>query len=292
MAKVIQAAGTVALKGPPGDTPKVLLVHRPAYDDWSLPKGKLEPDEYPPVAAFRETEEETGVRVRLGVPLAPISYKVGGGKKTVWYWKGTVLSSKRHKPDREVDKVTWLTPRAALARMSYEDEKHVLLEALAAPETTPFLIVRHGKAMLRKNWSGRDQLRPVNTRGRRQARDLVDVLAAYGVTQLASSSSLRCMQTLAEYSRKTGIHTHGWSTLSEEVGEENPKAVKKLMQQLAKSSYSKGEPMAVCGHRPVLPMMFAAMGVPDRPMQTGATAVLHLDAHGTLVHMEWHKPRH
>src|SRR3954469_10161873 len=82
----ILAAGAVVLrKG------RVLLVHRPAYDDWSFPKGKLDPGEHAAVAAVREVGEETGVRVRLGVPLARQSYPNGGRTKVVDYWIGRVV---------------------------------------------------------------------------------------------------------------------------------------------------------------------------------------------------------
>ena len=289
--KEITAAGTVALQPHEGSDPKVLLVHRPAYADWTLPKGKLEPDEFLPSAAARETFEETGVRVRLDRPLDPISYPVGGGSKIVHYWKASVLSLSRRKPDDEVDKVAWLSPRNALKRMTYPDEQAVLRQALALEDTTPLLVVRHGKAMLRRNWTGRDQLRPLNTRGRRQSQALVRLLEAYDVRDLASSSSARCVQTFAPYAKQTGLEVTGWTTLSEEQAETGPKAVRQLMTRLAKEAAASHRGTAVCGHRPVLPIMLEAIGVANRPMQTGAVAVTHLDATGHTAAVEWYKPR-
>ena len=289
--KEITAAGTVALQPHEGKEPKVLLVHRPAYDDWTLPKGKLKTDEFVPSAAARETFEETGVRVRLDRPLDPLSYPVGGGSKTVHYWKARVLSLSRRKPDHEVDKVAWLSPRHALRRMTYPDEQSVLQQALELEDTTPLLVIRHGKAMLRRNWIGRDQLRPLNTRGRRQSQALVRLLEAYDVRDLASSSSARCMQTLAPYARLTGLEVTGWTTLSEEQAEIGAKAVRQLMGRLAKETASAHQGTAICGHRPVLPLMLEAIGVANRPMQTGAVAVTHLKASGRTAAVEWYKPR-
>lgn len=289
--KLIEAAGTVTLRPRPGKQPQVLVVHRPAYDDWSLPKGKLETDEYLASAARRETLEETGADVRLGPPVPSITYRVGGGTKTVHYWQGIVIGTTKRAGDAEVDKIAWLTPKAALERLTYADEREVLRAGLAIPETTPFLVVRHAQAMQRRHWSGRDQARPLTNRGRKQSRALVPLLASYGVESLASSSSTRCVQTLQPYEKDSGLDTVKWSTLSEEQGCDQPKAVKLLMQRLVAEATGSGVPTAVCGHRPVLPAMLEAIGIPPRPMKVAAVAVAHLGADGKPVAIEWHKPR-
>lgn len=289
--KEITAAGTVTFRTSASGKLQTLVVHRPSYDDWTLPKGKLEPDEYLAAAASRETLEETGVSVRLGVPIQTISYPVGGGTKTVHYWKGVVTEAGRRKADKEVDKVSWLSPKNALARLTYPDEQQLLLHGLAVPDTVPFLIVRHAKAMERKNWSGRDQARPITERGRRQSNALTPLLAAYGVGKLASSSSTRCVQTLQPFQKAVGFDIEKWSTLSEEQGEHKPKAVRQLVRRLAAEAAASGVPIAVCGHRPVLPAMLEAVAITPRPMQTAAVAVAHLDAAGQTVAVEWHRPR-
>ena len=291
VARQIAAAGTVTLRSRPGKDPQVLLVHRPSYDDWTLPKGKVEPDEYLAATAQRETFEETGARVRLGPPVSSMSYAVGGGMKTVHYWRGIVTQVSTRRPDKEVDRVAWLSPRNALARLTYPDEQQLLLKGLTLPDTTPFLVVRHAKAMERKNWTGRDQARPITERGRRQSNALVALLAAYGVARLASSSSVRCVQTLQPFARTTGQEIVKWSTLSEEQGEDKPKAVRQLIRKLAREAAASGTPLAVCGHRPILPLMLESVGVPARSMQTGAIAVAHLTPDGETAAVEWHKPR-
>lgn len=289
--RAITASGTVTFRRRPGKEPQVLVVHRPAYDDWTLPKGKLEPDEYHSAAAARETLEETGVAVRLGPPVDTITYPVGGGLKSVQYWRGIVTAAAPRKPDKEVDRVTWLSPRNALARLTYADEQQLLLKGLSLPDTVPLLVVRHAKAMDRKHWSGRDQARPLVERGRRQSAALGPLLSAYGVGSLASSSSTRCVQTLHPFAKSTGFEIVKWATLSEEQGEDKPKSVRQLMRRIAKEAATSGVPAAVCGHRPVLPAMLEAVGIPPRPLQTGAVAVAHLTPDGETVAVEWHKPR-
>lgn len=285
------AAGTVTVRERPGKEPHILLIHRPAYNDWTLPKGHLDPDEYEAVAAVRETWEETGVKVVLREPLGAISYPVGSGTKLVHYWRADPLETAKRKPDKEVDKVAWLTPENALARMTYDDEKHVVRRALEFGPSTAFLVVRHSKAMDRKHWSGRDQARPITARGRKQARRLVPVFEAFGVAALASSTSTRCMQTLQPYAKEHRLDIDGWQVLTEEIGEHNATAVRQLMQRLAAESVDEVVPMAVCGHRPILPDMLVALGVEPRPMQVGSVIVAHLDGAGRLVAHEYLRPR-
>ena len=98
----------------------VLLVHRPKYEDWSLPKGKLDPGESHEEAARREVEEETGYRCKLGHELQQIAYRDGRGRpKRVRYWEMTVSKGEFAVND-EVDKIEWLTIGDAVDRLSYE----------------------------------------------------------------------------------------------------------------------------------------------------------------------------
>lgn len=289
--RLIEAAGAIVLRRVAGRQVQVLLIHRPSYNDWSLPKGKLDPDEYLAAAAVRETMEETAVTIRLGHPVDRIQYAIPTGTKRVAYWLGTELAQSRFKANSEVDRRIWLTVPSALKRLTYADERQLVQQAVTLPPTTPLLIVRHAKAMDRKHWSGKDQLRQLSARGRRQSKQLIPLLNAYGVRDLASSSSLRCTSTLAPYAKVERLDVKGWSTLSEEQAKQSPDAVRKLMKRLVKETAASGTPRAICGHRPVLPLMLEALGVPSRPMLTGAVLVAHLSPEGGTVCVEWHKPR-
>jgi 8-oxo-dGTP diphosphatase len=123
---VIRAAGGVPWR--PGTTGEleVLLVHRPRYDDWTFPKGKVKDGESDEEAAVREVEEETGLRCELGHELATTTYTDRRGRpKLVRYWAmGPVRSAPG--PRHEVDEIAWLSPEAALAKLSYERDIAVL----------------------------------------------------------------------------------------------------------------------------------------------------------------------
>ncbi|MDR1078410.1 MAG: NUDIX hydrolase [Propionibacteriaceae bacterium] len=126
----IQAAGAVVWRRV-GSEPEVALVHRPKYDDWSLPKGKAKAGESLSETAIREVAEETGWRIRLGPPLSPTRYLTESGPKQVSYWLGHPLEAQTRPPDDEVDQVAWLPLDRARARLTYADERVVLAEAVA-----------------------------------------------------------------------------------------------------------------------------------------------------------------
>ena len=114
------AAGGVVWRPSPEGGIEVAVAHRPRYDDWSLPKGKLDPDETFEAAALREVEEETGVVARLAEELAPVRYRDDKGReKLVRYWLMDVVDEGRFTPNDEVDEIRWLEPGAAGALLSY-----------------------------------------------------------------------------------------------------------------------------------------------------------------------------
>jgi 8-oxo-dGTP diphosphatase len=114
----IQAAGGVVVD----DEGRVLLVHRPRYDDWSLPKGHLERDETFEQAALREVLEETGLRCALGEELPVARYAVNGRPKVVRWWRMHVLEEVGE-PDDEVDEMSWLAPQDAIALLDYDHDR-------------------------------------------------------------------------------------------------------------------------------------------------------------------------
>lgn len=127
----MQAAGGVVYRPGRDNGVEILVIHRPRYDDWTLPKGKLEPGETHEQAAVREVAEETGLRCELGPELPSTSYHDRKGRlKTVRYWAMRPLDG-AFRPHGEVDEIRWLTVEAAKDLLSH-DHDHEVLRAFAA----------------------------------------------------------------------------------------------------------------------------------------------------------------
>lgn len=280
----VRAAGAVVTrKG--GD---VLLVHRPKYDDWSFPKGKLDPGEHAVTAAVREVAEETGLDVRLGPPLASQRYRMLNGRwKSVDYWTARVLGSddvSRYLVNEEIDAVEWVQWRAAMRRLSYPYDRDTLAEARPLRRRTRALVVlRHGRARSRGGWKKDDRKRPLVQLGQTQAQRLVPLLAAFDVTSAHSSSSVRCVQTVAPYVDTTGWPAKVYDELTEEGS--SREAVLELVDALLHS----GESTVMCTHRPVLPRVLEALRVPDVTLAPGGMLVVH-HRKGRIVATEVHQP--
>ena len=123
---IVRAAGGVVLRdGERG--PEVAVVHRPRYDDWSLPKGKRDPGETDEQCAVREVEEETGLRCALGAELLPTRYVDRHGRpKVVRYWHMRVVGSRPFEANDEIDQLVWLSIDDARERLSYPYDADVL----------------------------------------------------------------------------------------------------------------------------------------------------------------------
>jgi 8-oxo-(d)GTP phosphatase len=201
---LIEAAGAVLWRSADRGV-EIAVIHRPRYDDWSLPKGKLLPDEQPFAAALREVAEETGSTGPLGRHLGEIRYRVNGDLKRVRYWsvqhaEGTFC------PGDEVDIVEWLPPRSARRRMSFPHDLPVLDHFLSWPAASwPLLIVRHSSAGRRSAWKGEDAERPLDKRGQRQAEALAGLLCAYRPTQIITANVERCRQTVRPVVLASGL---------------------------------------------------------------------------------------
>ena len=108
---------------------KVLVSHRPRYNDWSLPKGKADPDETPEQTAVREVLEETGYHCRIVAPLGKTRYRVSSRTKEVtWFAMRPLPDSPGFKPNNEVDKVKWLKPKKASALLDYDRDRDLVIE--------------------------------------------------------------------------------------------------------------------------------------------------------------------
>jgi 8-oxo-dGTP diphosphatase len=123
---VIRAAGGIVCRTTRSGETEIAVIHRPAYDDWTLPKGKIEPDESPEDCAIREVREETGLRCELVRPLGCTAYVDRRGRdKVACYWVMEVKGGK-FRPGIEVDKMLWLSVGSAIKRLTYDRDQTLL----------------------------------------------------------------------------------------------------------------------------------------------------------------------
>lgn len=248
--RVIPAAGAVLWRID-GDAkqPLVAVVHRPRYDDWSLPKGKVDPGETEPVTAVREVLEETGYASELGVRLAAVSYPVEQGRKTVRYWAARTLSGE-FAPNDEVDQLLWLSTADAMKKLQYAYDRKVLRRFVKHPaDTRTVLVVRHGTAGTKARYKGDDRKRPLDKHGRAQAESLVGQLLAFGATEIHAAPRVRCHQTVGPLAEELGVTVHDEPALTEEAYAADHGAARKRMLEIAES---KGTPV-ICSQGKVIP---------------------------------------
>jgi len=208
----VEAAGGVVLRNG-----HVALVHRPAYDDWTLPKGKLEPGEGRLQAAVREVGEETGLRCFVGPALGTIEYVDAHGRdKTVHYW-AMVATTDALAPTKEVDDARWLPLDGAPGQLTYERDRDVLARAVSLLPfgPVPVFFVRHAKARDRDKWEPPDELRPLTRPGRAQAEALAGLLAERRPVVLVSSPYVRCVETLEPLGAALGLPVQDSDALAE-----------------------------------------------------------------------------
>ncbi|MEQ4302414.1 bifunctional NUDIX hydrolase/histidine phosphatase family protein [Plantactinospora sp. B6F1] len=250
----VRAAGGVVWRHGE-DGVRVCVVHRPRYDDWSLPKGKLDPGEHPLTAAVREVAEEADVRAVPQVRLSPVHYRMRDGTpKTVEFWSMRAVGSGGFQPDTEVDDVRWLPPPEAARLVSYPHDVGVLAEFAALPPVSVVLgLVRHAPAGSRGTWSGPDTARPLDDSGLAQARELAGLLALIRPVRLRSAAPRRCVQTLQPLAELLDLPVEVDSAYDEprpgQDAEENALAAAGALFELARA----GEPAVVCSQGKVIP---------------------------------------
>ena len=209
--RLVRGAGGVVSRTLPGGVVEIALVHRPGYDDWTLPKGKLDPGEIEEFTAVREIEEETGLRCRLEKWLGTTRYvDHKARRKVVHYWLMRPLSG-FFSPNREVDELRWVPPHKAVDLLTYEHDRALLgrldghMELSQHPHMRSVYLVRHAKAGDREEWDGPDHMRPLTKSGLKQAEVLADRLEAFSITRITSSPHVRCLETVEPIARRLGL---------------------------------------------------------------------------------------
>jgi 8-oxo-(d)GTP phosphatase len=260
----VLAAGVLCWRPVPGgDDIEVLLVHRPSYDDWSFPKGKLETGEQLPVCAVRELAEETGVQAVLGRPLPTQSYlePATGRTKQVHYWAAVPKRTGRPTaPASEVDQSRWVALARARGLVTYQDDVAMLdhahdLSRSRLLASAPLIVLRHATSRPRDVWPRADAERPLVASGRRQAISVGELLRCWRPEHVLSSPWRRCVDTLEPYVSITGVKVRTKSGLTESEYRRHPDKVRKHVAGLLE----RDQASCVCTHRPLLDGVMAEL---------------------------------
>ena len=285
------AAGAAIWRPPahPAEDAEVLLVHRPKYDDWSLPKGKSEPDEHILLTAVREVQEETSVRPVLGPRLPTVEYISWGRPKQVSYWSafGDGVPAA---PGNEIDAVSWLPLGQAREQLADTHDDPVIA-AFRPLETVPLILLRHASAGRKADWPGDDCSRPLDELGAADARALAGLIACFApVARVISSPALRCTDTVRPYAAGFGGTVETEACLapygrSEDFSSRTDLA--DVLRRLLDGLVADRRPAVLCLHRENLPDVLAeacsALGVPaavpaDPSLPKGGFWVAHTTA--------------
>ena len=195
MIPTIIAAGGVVWRRDINGEIEVLLVHRPRYEDWSLPKGKLEEGEALISCAYREVLEETGLSIKLGPFIGSVEYYVPDGLKRVSYWSASLVEDKSaFHANEEVDQILWLDLESAALKATRDSDQEILQRfALIPYDSSALIMLRHAKALERTEWQGEDEDRPLQLVGQLQAKRMLSLYQVFGVDEIHTSDAVRCL---------------------------------------------------------------------------------------------------
>jgi 8-oxo-dGTP diphosphatase len=246
----VRAAGGIVLRGD-GEVRSVALVHRPRYDDWSFPKGKLIDGEDDESAALREVEEETGLRCRIGPSVGSVMYRDRHGRPKVVRYFRMDADGGSFAPSEEVDQLRWVPVDEAGGLLSYAHDRNLLRRALAEVGAAPLYLIRHAKAGVRAAWERPDEERPLTRRGRKQALRLVERFRGLELGRVLSSPYVRCVQTVEPLAAERGVPLEPHQALAEGVPVDEALALLGSLDE---------RPAALCGHGREIQAMIDRMG--------------------------------
>ena len=254
----ISAAGGVVWRRDEDDEIEIALVHRPKYQDWSLPKGKVEGKESLIACAAREIMEETGFEVRFGPFLGQTSYQTSEGNKQVSYWSARFLGLMGTRNIEEIDEITWVS-FTEIEKFNLRDTDQEIIARFREVEidTEPLVMLRHAQAIPRSEWYGEDSDRPLATHGEQQSKRLIPNLVPYGVEEIHTSSAVRCYETITPFARALNSHYFFSEDLSEDSYKRHPDKTHKYLQKLLTNNH----PTLLCSHNPILPRLLEELAV-------------------------------
>ena len=249
---MIRAAGALLWREIAAGEIEIALVHRPRYDDWSLPKGKIDENETALACAYREVSEETGIKARFTRQLGAVEYEDNGAQKRVKYWVAQALGASDFVANEEVDQLRWLNPTDSIELATHQSDKEVIERFLEIEGPTDTLIIlRHTKALERGDWDGDDSLRTLNENGIAQAQALINHLAPFAIDEIYTSDFTRCVQTVSPLGESRGLVVSKVPSLNEATFESDPERSISFANALKQDERN----ILICSHNPVIPTM-------------------------------------
>ena len=287
---IIHAAGAVLWRYGAKKKIEVALIHRPRYDDWSLPKGKQDVGESMIACAYREVMEETGYASIFGPELGEVTYVVDGISKIVKYWSAQAADAPTGKPDpQEIDQIEWLSPADARKKLTLDDDRSVIDFFLEfGTGTTALVLLRHAKAVKREDWDGDDGDRPLAHLGQLQAKRILTNFLPYAIEQVHSSDAMRCIETIEPMTRALNMHPIFSTDLSEYRFAKDKEAALDYAQDLMNS----GKSSIICSHNPILPKLLKKLigkknfKQLDQELKPAEAWVLH-HRDGEIIAIDW-----
>jgi 8-oxo-dGTP diphosphatase len=273
------AAGAVVWRYDGEGNVHVLLIHRPRYDDWSIPKGKLDEGEQLIACAYREVIEETHLKVSFGPFITETEYYVADGLKRVSYWAAHAYDSNDNfVANAEADEGRWLTIEEAIELATRESDKEVLSVFFKSPfDSQALIMLRHGKALAREEWLGGDEDRPLDQRGSLQAKRMISIYQAFNIEKVITSDAIRCYDTVEPLTKALDLKLK----VEKDISEQSWKRDKELAIEFAKEIIKDERTILVCSHNPVLPRMLEKLtkkidfDYPDNKLQPGEAWIIH-----------------
>jgi 8-oxo-dGTP diphosphatase len=282
----VYAAGAVIWRLVEGKL-HILVIHRTAYADVTLPKGKVDPGEMLAETAVREVVEETGIRVSLGIPVGVSRYRMPNKRqKIVHYWSAEAtddaIRTSRFVPNKEVAALEWVTPKRARTYLSYPVDLEILDAFMKFVDDGVL------QTFPRDSWSGQDALRPLTARGTRQAHAIVGPLLAFGARRVISSDAVRCVTTVTPFAAALGKPVRRTELMSQDAWEQGRADIRAVVGKRVRS----GKPAVLCSHGPVLPEIMSEIALATgtlRGSYLGSASTLDLAAF-SVVHLSATNP--